>query len=206
MNPKHANNCEELRSRFEGREALYVDKGVLRVRVNNISSGRGFVIRADVEEIATAGLGVGMFHRPPLGAGPLPRSIAAGYLTTFSAQCWQMGYGGWSLYFSPEIVQAVAGFAARFPENADPNEGYKEVCRLLMELNAYEPTRLVFSDAVCAGSGKFRMSDSPAIAVQASSGWVVCPYCGKRFTLSDSRRWDGERHTTCGQRLAINTA
>jgi len=32
MNPKPANNCEELRSRFEGREALYVDKGVLRVR------------------------------------------------------------------------------------------------------------------------------------------------------------------------------
>ena len=42
-----------------------------------------------------------------------------------------MGYGGWSLEFDPEFAQAVIDFAARRSNNADPAEGYSEVCRML---------------------------------------------------------------------------
>ena len=207
MNPKHARNCEELRSSFEGREAIYVEKGALRVRVSNIRPRGGFHIKAEAEEIVTPGLGVGMFNRPrPLGAGPIRWTVRAGYLTTFSAQSWHMGYGGGTFYFAPEIVQAVVGFVARLPGNPDPDEGYREFGRLLSDLVVYEPAQLVFPDAVERGSGEFRKSDSPPMDVQASSGWIVCPCCEMRFTVSDPRRWDGEQHTTCGQRLILKDA
>src|SRR6266571_4728822 len=112
MNSKHLSNCEELRSRFEGREAVYVEKGALRVRVNNIVSRGGFRIGAEVKEISTPGLGAGFLRRPPRHDASRRRwKIGAGYLTTFSEQSWHMGYGGWSLYFDPEIVQAVVLFA-----------------------------------------------------------------------------------------------
>lgn len=133
MDFKHASNCEELRTRFEGREAIYVEKGALRVRVNNIHNigAPGSSIGADVEEIPTLGLGVGLFppHRP--GTSPLRWDIA-GDPTSFSDQTWSMGYGGWCLYFAPEIVQAVIDFAARRCNDADPCGKYKELCHLLI--------------------------------------------------------------------------
>jgi len=207
MNPQHANNFEELRTRFDGKEAIYVEQGVLRVRVNDIRSQGGFHIRANAEEIPTPGLGVGRFHRPrPTSSAPRRWRIGAGYLTSFTTQSWQAGYGGWSLYFASEIIQAVIEFAARLPEHADPRESYAEVGRLLMNLNSHEPSQLVFPDAVEPGSGKLRRSDLPAVLVQISSGWVACPCCDMRFMTSDPRRWDGEKHTTCGQKLILDTA
>ena len=207
MNPRHASNCEELRTRFEGREAIYVEKGALRVRVSNIHPRGGFRIGADAEEIATPGLGVGLFHRPrQREAGPLRWRLGAGYLTTFSAHSWKMGYGGWSLYFAPEMVQAVVGCAARLAADADPNEGYDEVCRLLRSFETNEPSRLVFPDAVVPGSGEFRRSAAPPIGVQVSSGWIVCPCCDLRFSVADPRRWNGKQHATCGQRLIVSAA
>ena len=204
INAKHARNCEELRTRFEGKEAIYVEKGALRVRVSNFRPRGGFHIRAEAEEIVTPGLGVGMFHRPrPPGAGPRRRTVRAGYLTTFSAQSWHLGYGGGAFYFAPEIVRAVVGFAARLPGNADPDESYTELGCLLRDSWVHEPEQFVFPDAVEQGSGEFRKSDLPPMDVQASSGWIVCPCCAMRFTVSDPRRWDGEQHTTCGQRLII---
>jgi hypothetical protein len=117
-----------------------------------------------------------------------------------------MGYGGWSLYFAPEIVQAVVDFAARLPDDAETYKAYQKLGRLLTDLKAQEPSQLVFQDVVEAGSGGFRKSELPAMTGHVSSGWVACPYCGMRFLLSDPRRWDGERHTTCGQRIIINAA
>jgi hypothetical protein len=135
MDSIYASNCEVLRTRFEGREAIYVEKGALRVRVNNIRQVEG-TIGADVEEIITPGLGVGLFHRVhPPSTGPFRwKIIGAGDSTTFSAQSWEMGYGGWKLYFAPGIVQVVIDFAARRSNNADPVEGYRELCRLLKDL------------------------------------------------------------------------
>jgi len=133
MDSKDASNCEVLRARFEGREAIYVEKGALRVRVSNIHNvqyAQGSSIAADVEEIPTPGLGVGLFppHRP--GRNPFRWTIA-GDPTSYSDQDWSMGYGGWCLYFAPETIQAVIDFAARRSNNADPYQDYREVCRML---------------------------------------------------------------------------
>ncbi|WP_163998207.1 hypothetical protein [Pyxidicoccus caerfyrddinensis] len=35
--------------------------------------------------------------------------------------------------------------------------------------------------------------------------FVVCPSCGKAFSLTDSARWDGSRHVTCGQRIRLDS-
>jgi hypothetical protein len=204
MNTKHASNCEELRSRFEGREAIYVEKGLLRVRVTDIHARGGFRIGADAEEIPTPGLGTGMFHQRRLsGASPVRWRFRAGYLTTFSAQSWQMGYGGWSLYFSPVIVQSIVEFAAQLAVNADPEKANRELGLLLRNADAHEPSQPVFPNAVVPGSGEFRGSDSPPIAVQVKSGWILCPCCDMRFSVSDPGRWNGKEHATCGQRLII---
>ncbi|NOJ97923.1 hypothetical protein HMI51_33915 [Corallococcus coralloides] len=33
--------------------------------------------------------------------------------------------------------------------------------------------------------------------------YVVCPFCGKAFSLADKDRWNGSRHLSCGQRLQL---
>jgi hypothetical protein len=130
MDSQHERNCELLRDRFEGREAIYVEKGALRVRVSNIRS-IGLSVGADVEEIITPGLGVGLFARTHPPVTPPYRWDIAGDSAAFSDQCWWMGYGGWALHFDPEILQAVIEFAAQRSKDADPCEGYSELCSLL---------------------------------------------------------------------------
>lgn len=36
-----------------------------------------------------------------------------------------------------------------------------------------------------------------------SDSFVECPFCGRVFSLTDSARWDGSRHLTCGQRIQL---
>ena len=38
-----------------------------------------------------------------------------------------MGYGGWSMYFEPKIVQGVLDLAARFPDDLDVFERYNRI-------------------------------------------------------------------------------
>jgi len=136
---------EELQIRFEGKEAIYVEKGALRVRVTKIRfeilDGS---ISAEVEEIPTPGLPIGPFPvRPPGRRTPLWWKIGAGYLTTFSEHCWYMGYGGWSLFFDPRTIQGVIDLSSRFPDNATGYERYKQVLHFLMDHAAYEPSKPV---------------------------------------------------------------
>ena len=44
-----------------------------------------------------------------------------------------MGYGGFSLYFDPSLVQSVVEFAARFPSAADPFDRYAAIMDLINE-------------------------------------------------------------------------
>jgi len=117
-----------------------------------------------------------------------------------------MGYGGWSLYFDPRIVQAVIDIAAQLPETGSADEAYRHVCHMLGDVNMQEPSQFVFPNVVEEGTGRFRKSDLPAVVVEASSDWVECPFCDWRFRVSDDRRWDGERHLTCGQRIIVHAA
>lgn len=63
MSRPNETKVEQLRGLFEGREAIYVEKSALRLKVSGI---RVDVARqsvaAEVEEIPTTGLPVGAFH------------------------------------------------------------------------------------------------------------------------------------------------
>jgi len=51
----HAATVEKLQASFEGREAIYIEKGAIRVRVSNIRIADLGTILTDIEEIPTAG-------------------------------------------------------------------------------------------------------------------------------------------------------
>lgn len=44
---------------------------------------------------------------------------------------------------------------------------------------------------------------APLIARQYIVGWVECPYCHIKFSLTDPNRCGSGRHLTCGQRFLI---
>jgi hypothetical protein len=130
---------EELQIRFEGKEAIYVEKGALRVRVTKIGLGLQRSISAEVEEVPTPGLPTGIFLvRPWGGRTPLRWQIGTSYLTTFSEHCWYAGYGGWSRFFDPRIIRGVIDLASRFSDNATGYERYDQVIFFLMDHAAYE--------------------------------------------------------------------
>jgi len=126
----------KLRENFEGREAIYIEKGAIRVRVTNIrvratdekGTPRPAWVSAKVEEITTPGLAVGMrdarLRKPN---GPLSWRIGGCRLSSFSDSKWVGGYGGWSLYFDPKIVQGVLDLASRFPDNMDSTARYNQI-------------------------------------------------------------------------------
>jgi hypothetical protein len=121
---------QRVQARFEGREAIYIEKGAVRVRVNNIRATMPQAIEADIEEIPSPGLGVGRFDKSN-AKGPRKWGFCAGFLTGCSDQHWTMGYGGWSLYFDPEAVQAVLDLASSFPEHVDSWKRYTQIIQLL---------------------------------------------------------------------------
>jgi hypothetical protein len=58
-----------------------------------------------------------------------------------------MGYGGWSLFFAPRIVDGILSLALRFQDNLDPFQRYREVLNYLMDHEAYdEPTQRLFAE------------------------------------------------------------
>jgi hypothetical protein len=120
---------EEFRARCEGREGIYVEKGVVCVRVSNIGWDAGRLnITARVEEIPTDGFPVEVFYLPERDeSNSLSWTIGAGHLTMFSKHTWNMGNGGWCIFFSAEIVDGVVALAREFPEELRPFQGYREV-------------------------------------------------------------------------------
>jgi hypothetical protein len=139
---------EQVRAFFEDKEAIYVEKGVLRVKVTHIHGdvAQQFM-SADVEEIPTAGFPAGPIHKLRMSEPrPMRWNIEGGYLTTFSEHTWQMGYGGWSLFFAPRIVEGVVSLALQFSDNIDSFHRYREVLNYLTECDAYEPTHRVFAE------------------------------------------------------------
>ena len=125
----HAATVEKVRASFEGREAIYLEKGAIRVRVSNIRSADLGTILADIEEIPTAGFPIWI-----RGGGPRPRShplrwtIGTSSIRHFSADSWSSPpYVGWTLYFSPKLIEEIVALVSRFPENDPPHLGYGEI-------------------------------------------------------------------------------
>ena len=145
MNSEAAANCEKIRRNFENREAIYIEKGVLRVRISNIQADvtAGF-LTAHVEEIPTRGLEKSFFHGQYLTkSAPYRWTIGSGIRSMFSDHCWDMGYGGWSLYFATRVVEGIVELASRWPETLDAYDRYDEVLRWLTDHNADDASRRV---------------------------------------------------------------
>ena len=132
--------AEKARANFECREAIFIEKGALRVRISSISGSTSqAVITANVEEIPTPGLGVGLldkesrFFRPrwKIGAGFFPN--IPNFTTDISDHQWHMGYGGWSLYFEDRILQGVIELASRFPAEIDTMQRYDLVMEYIIK-------------------------------------------------------------------------
>jgi|ERR1041384_218167 hypothetical protein len=92
-------NCDEIKKKFEGQEAIYIEAGVLLVRIKDIRANlQKRYIEANIEEIPTLGMLPPLFHLGlPREASPLRWHIGAGYRSTFSNDTWSMGYGGWQI-------------------------------------------------------------------------------------------------------------
>lgn len=137
---------KQLQGLFEGREAIYIEYGALRVKVSKIK-GDADQLRttAQVEEIPTAGFPVGSFSEVPRrGQKPLRWNIEGSHLAEFSEYSWCMGYGGWSLFFAPKILDGVLSLARQFPDNLDARERYHEVLRYLQTHDAYQQCQRLF--------------------------------------------------------------
>jgi len=139
---------EQLRARFEGKEAIYIEKGALRMRVSDVRGDTTqLYVSAEVEEIPTAGFPAGAFYEiQRLESSPLRWNIEGGYLTTFSDHIWHVGYRGWSLFYAPRIVEGILSLALRFPENLDPFQRHRQVLDYLQDHEAYEPAQRVFAE------------------------------------------------------------
>lgn len=143
-----------LRANFEGREAIYIEKGALRVRVLNIWVDLSIpAAGAEVEEIPTRGFERSLFHEHADGPAPLRWSISGGLLTAFNERVWVMGYGGWSLNFAPHFIEGVLALAASWPDSLDPGDRYDALGDWLFKNNPYGgPTKRAFDDR-SGGSG-----------------------------------------------------
>lgn len=65
----------------------------------------------------------------------------------------------------------------------------------------------------CNGTGvvpeiePFFNNDNEPVPVAANAdGWIKCPNCGWRFTITDKHAWTGLRHMRCGQKLHVTKA
>ncbi len=138
-------NCERLREAFEGRLAIYVEKGIVPVRVThiryNVTRRR---VSAQVEEVPDPQLASGIFFGHE---GHARRwTIESGYLTTFSAHTWSAGYGGWSLYFEPEIISGLRRLATEWPRELHAGQRYERALEFVYDHKTHEQVDRVFSD------------------------------------------------------------
>lgn len=134
--------CEQLKSQFEGREAIYVEKGYCRARISqitpNVAARR---ITAKVEVIPTEGI----IHRyPPFW------DIGGGSMTSFSDNSWKMGYGGWSIFFDPGLIREVCQFSAKLPSEMPWIKRYNRIMLDLINARFYSPARNVFPESELA--------------------------------------------------------
>lgn len=139
-------NRERLKEAFEGREALYIEHGALRVRVSRITPDlRRRYIEALVEEIPTPGLEVTPLHASfEDRVSPLRWDIGAGYLSRFSEHTWAVGYGGWSIFSDPQMVAGVVALAAGFTADLTPMDRYGRILEYLDEHPGEEQPTGVF--------------------------------------------------------------
>jgi hypothetical protein len=138
MTPDAIANCERLRKCFEGREAIYIENGALRVRVTGIHANvPAQTITAELDEIPTPGLPrfIGLNSVGLTDSRRLQWTISAGHLTAISDHAWSLGDGGWSLFFDADLIREVMKFT--------------ETYSLALELDVYARYRNILGWVQC---------------------------------------------------------
>jgi hypothetical protein len=123
---------DKIRKYFEGKEAIYIEKGALRVRVSNIrQTNFDDYIEADIEEIPTSGLPVSL---PGYDRRNQPRPLRWKIGTNikvhphFFPHYWTSApYVGWSMRFSPKLIEGIVELASGFPPEQLSYYGYHQV-------------------------------------------------------------------------------
>ena len=147
MNPEHAITIEQIRTIFLDREAIYVEKGALRVRIIGIQvNAQSGLFEVLLEEVPTPGFGVGLFHSWESDE-PTPRqwSVATvGDLSEFTDDVWTGHYISWAIFFAPYVVQGVVDPAAHWPDSLETFARYNELNAWLSHHHAFSATQEVF--------------------------------------------------------------
>jgi hypothetical protein len=131
---------DTLREYFEGKEALYFEKGALLARVRNVRVTTRCenpnyppyeYAQADLEEIPTPGLPVCVLGYDRRNQ-PRPLRWSVGTNLTmykhFGPEHWSGGaYAGWRMYFSPKLIAGIVELVAGFREEEIAYRGYWQV-------------------------------------------------------------------------------
>jgi len=129
---------DQIRTWFEGKQAIYIEREALLVRVGNILGvdhlGKEFT-QADVEEIPSSGLPVHSPRYVPVGPShPLRWRIAIGPQAICTPNYWsgRVGQcGGWGLHFSPQLIAEVLDIASGFPKDQSSYAGFIHIRRYI---------------------------------------------------------------------------
>jgi len=188
--PEIVERMERLRERFEGREAIYADKGLLRVRVCDITPRPGrSSVAFQVEEIRTPGLGVGAFHQLRSLPQPLRARLSAGWQSHFTATRWYTGMFGGTLYFSTEAIQQVVARAAQWAHETDVQECYGRVSEALPRAQE-SPAEDLFPDQE---RQRRTILESPPATVHAPAATTSILGHPRRGPSTKPKRWRSTR-------------
>jgi hypothetical protein len=149
VTPEDKENIDVIKSRFEGRTAIYLEKGVLVVTVFDICAGPyNKSIYAKVREEPTRGLERPLIQLPNWdGKRPLQWEIGSGLYTSVSTEIWSVGYGLWTLFFDEPLVVAFCSLAASWDDSLDSFARYHEACEFVYKHEFIRrPRRRVFKD------------------------------------------------------------
>lgn len=136
--PEELELIPRIKEIFEGREAIYQEWGMLRVRVLNIRHQVAErKIYFDVEEIRTPGLGVGHFKsRSRLPQGGLFRWDSFVFFDNMSTKYWGFEQTGANFMFDSRIIAAIVSRAVRLPEDMDALEAYRQLGEVIWDLES----------------------------------------------------------------------
>lgn len=122
---------KQMQARFEGREAIYVEKGAVRVRVLTIRPGPiRPSVSVELELIPTPGVPAVLGRVQLPEQPPFRWTISVGHLSTVSGSFWSTPYS-YSLYFAPAAIQRVVETAAGFSEDLSVYDRYKQILRIV---------------------------------------------------------------------------
>ena len=146
MTKKFIPNHVKLIKQFEGKEAIFFDQGMIKVRVFNIKANPypdRSTIQADIEEIPTEGFGIGKFRRIPAIKSSSPFSkflksnywikgknrisfrIIVGHRSLFSKNEWVGDNFCWTIYFDPKFIDRAVEYAKKMHPCKDYSENQR---------------------------------------------------------------------------------